>query len=280
MNRMIVDAGATKSDFLLLSDGEIVHRYSGTGLNPNYMSEKELLCVFDDFVQECTKACEVDEVLYYGAGCASAHNAAWMKDLIGRFFVHADIQVFSDLMAVCHALSRGQTSIVSILGTGSASCLFNGAEIVCRAPSLGYMLGDEGSGTHLGKQLLTCYLRDQLPEPLKLELERTYDLSFEKVICRLYREPEPNRWISKLAPFVQRHLEAPMIRQLAYEAFDAFFATQKSYYAQSLQLLWHLSGSVAYFFQDVVREAAIHQACPLGMIVASPMEKLMDYYKM
>ena len=201
-----------------------------------------------------------------------------MGELISRFFPNASIQVYSDLMAVCHALSRGTRSIVAILGTGAASCLFDGTSIVRSAPSLGYMLGDEGGGTFLGKQLLTAYLRGTLPAELASDLERSHELSRDKVIHRLYREPEPNRMMASLAPFVQQHLGHPFMHGLALDAFRTFFATQKSCF-QGEDLPWQLSGSVAYHFQDVVREAAVMEECRVGDIVDAPMDKLIDYYK-
>lgn len=279
MNALIIDAGATKTDFTLLSERKIVFRYGGVGINPNYTTETEIMRVFADLVQHSPKEFPVEKVFYYGAGCASQHNASWMEGLVANFFPCAVIKVYSDLVAVCHALSMGQPSIVSILGTGSASCLFNGKEITNRAPSLGYMLGDEGSGTNLGKRLLTAYLRGQLPVAMANELEETYNLNFEKVIYRIYKEPEPNLLMSQLSIFIQKHIDDPLMRKLTLEAFCAFFATQKCHYPDSNILKWHLSGSVAYYYRDIIKQAAEIEGCPLGMIVAAPMEKLIDYYK-
>lgn len=275
---LLIDAGATKTDFTLVVGSKISFRHSGAGINPNYCSDVDMMRVFSDFVSSYKGDDVVEEVFYYGAGCASARNASKMEDLISKFFPCANIKVYSDLVAVCHALSMGTASVVSILGTGSASCLFDGEQIVHRAPSLGYMLGDEGSGTNLGKRLLTAYLRGQLSESLTAELENTYDLNFEKVIHRIYKEPEPNQLMSQLAPFVQKHIDDAFIRELTLSAFNDFFATQKVHYPAYANLYWHLSGSVAYYFRDIIKQAAEMQQCKLGMIVAAPMEKLIDYY--
>ena len=279
MQMLIVDAGATKTDFTVLSNGKILFRFSDAGINPNYCTEMEIMEVFFSFVHNYHDTKEISRIFYYGAGCASQNNAVMMEDLMLKFFPLAVIKVYSDLIAVCHALSMGHASVISILGTGSASCLFDGKEIARRAPSLGYFLGDEGSGTNLGKRLLTVYLRGQLPDDLSYELEQSYELSFEKVIFRIYKQPEPNRLMSSLSPFVQKHINHPVIRKLALDAFLDFFATQKIHYPENVDLYWHLSGSVAYYYRDIIKEAALQQNCKLGMIVSSPMEKLIDYYK-
>lgn len=277
-SHLLIDAGATKTAFTLLTEGAVTLQHVDRGINPNYCTETDILQVFAGFVAICPRETAIAAIDYYGAGCMAPRNAALMGELISRFFPNASIQVYSDLMAVCHALSRGIRSIVAILGTGAASCLFDGTSIVRCAPSLGYMLGDEGSGTFLGKQLLTAYLRGTLPAELASDLERSHELSRDKVIHRLYREPEPNRMMASLAPFVQQHLGHPFMHGLALEAFRTFFATQKSCF-QGEDLPWQLSGSVAYHFQDVVREAAVMEECRVGDIVDAPMDKLIDYYK-
>ena len=277
-SHLLIDAGATKTAFTLLTEGEVTLQHVERGINPNYCTEADILQVFAGFAAACPRETAIAAIDYYGAGCMAPRNAALMGELISRFFPNASIQVYSDLMAVCHALSRDKRAIVAILGTGAAACLYDGASIVRCAPSLGYMLGDEGSGTHLGKQLLTAYLRQTLPTELSAELEDTHNLSRDTVIHRLYREPEPNRMMASLAPFVQRHLGHPVMDELALDAFQTFFATQKTCF-KGEELPWHLSGSVAYHFQDVVREAAARQQCRIGDIVDAPMDRLIDYYK-
>lgn len=277
-SHLLIDAGATKTAFTFLTEGEVTLQHVERGINPNYCTEADILQVFAGFAAACPRETAIAAIDYYGAGCLAPRNAALMEELISRFFPQAAIRVYSDLMAVCHALSRDKRAIVAILGTGAASCLFDGTSIVRSAPSLGYMLGDEGSGTFLGKQLLTAYLRGTLPAELASDLERSHNLSRDTVIHRLYREPEPNRMMASLAPFVQQYLSHPFMHGLALEAFRTFFATQKSCF-QGEDLPWHLSGSVAYHFQDVVREAAVMEECCVGDIVAAPMDRLIDYYK-
>lgn len=277
MNRLVIDAGATKTAFTVLDHDQTVFEKLGKGINPNYCSEAHILQVLADFVQNCPNTHQITNVHYYGAGCASAHNALMMEELLLRFFPMAAVEVYSDLVAVCHALSMGETSVCSILGTGSASCLFDGRNVVNRAPSLGYMLGDEGSGTNLGKRLLTVYLRQQLPSSLAKALEEEFQLSPDKVIHRVYREPEPNKLMAQLSTFVHAHLDEPAMRELALSAFRGFFASQKIYYPQ--HLTWHISGSVAFFYQEVIQEAAALETCQLGRVVMAPMSYLIDYYK-
>ena len=160
---LFIDAGATKTAFAMVRDGEVLGEHIGKGINPNYTPDEEISQILADYVKTDEKNRVPTEVRYYGAGCASLENAGRVGCVLQEFFPDAKINVYSDLMAICHALSRNQRSIVGILGTGAATCLFDGMGMENRAPSLGYLLGDEGSGTNLGKRLLTAYLRGQLP---------------------------------------------------------------------------------------------------------------------
>lgn len=273
---LLIDAGATKTAFVLLHDGQVLAEHVGEGINPNYCTDEFISQVFAGFVRACGARVDVRHVNYYGAGCASLENAGRVGCLLQGFFLDAKIHVFSDLMAVCHALSRDKRSIVGILGTGAATCLFDGVAIENRAPSLGYLLGDEGSGTNLGKRLLTAYLRGQLPRTVAEDLQKAHKLSFESAIHHVYREPAPNKFWASLAPFVHEHLNDDFVHQLAVEAFTDFFNLQKNYYENAESLSWNLSGSVAFHFEETVREAAELTHCRIGRIIQAPLPLLIQ----
>lgn len=274
---LIIDAGATKTAFALVEGSSVVCTCKGAGINPNYCSDEAINDVFSSFLKQ-NKVSHVSHVHYYGAGCASAENAGRIGCLLQELYPEAVVSVCSDLMAVCRALSDNRSSVVAILGTGAATCQFDGRSIVARAPSLGYLLGDEGSGTYLGKQLVTAFMRNELPASLSAELRRHYNLSFDKAIRRIYSEPSPNLFFSSLAPFVSEHLDNPFMHQLASESFRRFFALQKVCYEESATLPWMLSGSVAFNFREVVQAAAEEENCHVQTIVESPMEYLVRYH--
>ena len=276
---IIIDAGATKTAFILLYDrGEEQGGFTGAGINPNYTETSDILRVFAQFVKQYPESAHTDRVRYYGAGCALEANRQRMTELISTFFPLAEVFVYSDLMAVCHALSPGKRSIVGILGTGAASCLYDGTMMVTMAPSLGYMLGDEGSGTNLGKRLLTAYLKGALDADLMVQLETECGLSRQSVIDRIYRQPSPNAFMASFAPFLRQHRRYKFVHGLVLQAFEDFFASQKIHYSDAETLTWHFAGSVAVHFQKVLREAAARQCCHVGEIVDAPMPKLVEKF--
>ena len=272
---LLVDAGATKSTFVLL-DGEAPFRCQCAGINANYTPEADILHILAEAVSQFPKGATINAIDYYGAGCATQQNAIRMEGYLRMYFPTADIHVWSDLMAACHALAGGREAIVCILGTGAASCHYDGHEMVSRAPSLGWLLGDEGSGTYLGKCLLTTYLSEALPHPVRTAFEERYHLNRDLILHKLYQEPQPNLFMSQFAPFLNEYRDEPAIRQLIITAFETFFAKQKSYYPNDNGLPWHFTGSVAAHFETMLREAAETAGCRIGEIAGDPMERIVQ----
>ena len=272
---LLVDAGATKSTFVVLG-GEVPFRCQCAGINANYTPEADILRILADAVSLFPKEITVSSIDYYGAGCATPQNAFRMEGYLRMYFPTADIHVWSDLMAACHALAGEREAIVCILGTGAASCHYDGREMVPRAPSLGWLLGDEGSGTHLGKCLATAYLSEALPHPVRTAFEERYLLNRDLILHKLYQEPQPNLFMSQFAPFLNEYHNEPAIRQLVTTAFETFFTKQKSYYPNCDGLPWHCTGSVAAHFEEMLREAAEKTGCVIGEIAGDPMERLIQ----
>ncbi len=272
---LLVDAGATKSTFVLLG-GEASFRCQCAGINANYTPEADILRILAEAVSQFPKGATINAIDYYGAGCATPQNAFRMEGYLRMYFPTADIRVWSDLMAACHALAGGREAIVCILGTGAASCHYDGHEMVGRAPSLGWLLGDEGSGTHLGKCLVTAYLSETLPHPIRTAFEERYHLNRDLILHKLYQEPKPNLFLSQFAPFLNEFREEPAIRELIINAFETFFAKQKNYYPNCDNLPWHFTGSVAAHFETMLREAAETAGCKIGEIAGDPMERIVQ----
>ena len=215
---LLVDAGATKSTFVLLG-GEASFRCQCAGINANYTPEADILRILAEAVSQFPKGATINAIDYYGAGCATPQNAFRMEGYLRMYFPTADIRVWSDLMAACHALAGGHEAIVCILGTGAASCHYDGHEMIGRAPSLGWLLGDEGSGTHLGKCFVTAYLSETLPHPIRTAFEERYHLNRDLILNKLYQEPKPNLFLSQFAPFLNEFREEPTIRQCLRDIF-------------------------------------------------------------
>lgn len=276
---IIIDAGATKTEFLVLDGKKSVHPFFAAGINANYATDEQIQKIFDHFADSLSKEYrKTEQITYYGAGCASEENAMRIAAIIAHTFPSAAFRIYSDLMEACHALCGNQPGLAAILGTGSSSCLYDGNKIIKRAPSLGYLIGDEGSGTHLGKKMVTAYMMEKIPVYLLEEIEKTFDLNPNKVIQRIYRHDNPNKFFASFAPFIQNHINEPAIKQLCKESFSEFFDTQIAYYDKNSYSQVNLMGSVAFHFKDIIMEVADEKNICIGTIIGSPMTQLIEFH--
>jgi len=195
------------------------------------------------------------------------------------FFRNAvELTVEHDLMAAARALLGREKGIASILGTGSNSCLYDGSDIVENVPSLGFFLADEGSGAYMGKLLIRDYFFGNLPEEIKKAFDEKYQATLEKVLNEVYNKPKPNRYMASFTLFLSEHIENPYIKGIVKKAFTDFFQVQVTKYTNYKTIPFSALGSIAYYFQDILKEVAGEYGIKVSRILQSPMEGLIEYH--
>lgn len=271
---LIVDAGSTKTDWIVLDNGAVVHRVATKGFNPNYSDPKALA----EILKELPDLPVMDAVYYYGSGCGSEANQNMVRRCLKTRFKKAEISVTHDLMAVCHAVLGHEKGIACILGTGANSCLYDGNDITERAVSLGYLLGDEGSGCYIGRKLVRAYFYDLMPLELKLSFHLAYNLELNEFIKQVYHEPEASKYLAGFTKFAGEHLAHPYIQQLIKDSFSDFLQAFVLRYKDCRMLPVSFVGSVAFAFQDLLRESLEAEGLTLGKVMQSPAEGLIQMY--
>ncbi len=218
----------------------------------------------------------VSAVRFYGAGCGETFPEASekLRRELEAHFGTTDITVDSDLLVAARALYGRGEGIACILGTGSNSCWCRDGEILKNVPPLGYVLGDEGGGVHLGRNLLNGIFKGHIP--LKEEFLAATGLSYEEIIRRVYREPYANRFLASFAPFILAHTECPEVREMIYRSFLEFAERNLSRYPQKLAVSF--VGGIAARFGKLLREALAADGYRIGTIVESPAEGLLKYH--
>ncbi len=272
---LIIDAGSTKMEWILMDGNAIVRRFTTEGFNPNYADRQCL-------VETCHGASLPDgiqSIHYYGTGCGNDQNRQTIKAAFQQEFPSAEIHVTHDLMAVCHAVLGREKGIACILGTGSNSCVYDGEHIIGRAVSLGYLLGDEGSGCHIGKQLLRGYFYGFMPADLKRKFEETYPLTHEELIDHLYHQPQPSRYLASFAQFAGENQNHPYVHDLVKGCFKAFIEAFVLRYEDYKSMKISFVGSVAYHFQDLLKQTLADYGLTIGEVMQAPAEGLIKYYQ-
>lgn len=277
--KLLIDSGATKTDFFLKTQNNDIHKFQSDGINVNYVDDdfiKNQFIKYKNQLQDIDYK-DIKVIRYYGAGCLNKINADRIHQILISLFPNTQITVYSDLLAVCHALLDDQPGYVGILGTGAASCYYDGKEIIEKAPSLGYILGDEGSGSHLGKIFLTAYLKEGISKPLATEFETFFNLSREMVIPKLYTENQPQKFLSSIPPFLFENIDKQEISNLVLNSFNQFFVHQKNYYKKE-EISWNISGSVGFYFADLLNQSAKYNNMTINKIIKSPLNELIEKF--
>lgn len=278
---LIADCGSTKIDWCLLKNGKIEKEVFTVGMNAVMLTEEEMRSRFENELIPLLDGLEqqISQVFFYGAGCLSLEVCGNVARAIRAVIPAAEkVEVYTDLLAAARALCGRNPGIACILGTGSNSCLYDGESIAENVSPLGYILGDEGSGAVLGRLFLGDVLKKQLPEDLCARFLDEYDLDTLSIIHRVYKEPQANRFLASVLPFISANIAVPELHRLVLDAFRAFFRRNIRQYTDFRSHPVCFIGSVAYYFSEVLREAAEAEECTLGTILKSPMEGLIRFH--
>ena len=277
---LIADGGSTKTDWVLYNKEEnlVSVRVKTQGFNPTLQSSEEIYTILHSEIADKIDTALIDTIFYYGAGCAYAEANKRMFEALKKVFKTENIEINSDLLAAARALCGHEEGIACILGTGSNSCLFDGEKIVDNTPSLGYILGDEGSGAALGKRLVSDCLKKQLSAALIKKFLEKYDLSLSQILEQVYHKPMPNRYLAQFAPFLAENRKEAEVQALLKHCFTLFFQRNTMVYRRSW-LPIHIVGGVGISFANELKETAESLGLSIGNIVESPMNGLIEYHK-
>lgn len=276
--KLIIDCGSTKADWVILNGNNIVLSFKTEGFNPNYTDKDTISSIVLNNTSYQTYIQDITEVYFYGTGCGNQENCNIIKDIFQSIFINAKISVTHDLMAACHALFGDKNGIACILGTGSHSCHYDGEGIVNKAVSLGYIIGDEGSGNHIGKQLLRDYFYNKMPVELSEKFEKEYDTNIASVIDNIYHKTQTSRYLASFSKFAYENKEHDYIKAICSQCLDEFIEYFILRYETSKDIKIGFVGSIAYYFQDILNERLENQGLKISKIVKNPIEGLIEYH--
>lgn len=270
---LIAESGSSKTDWRLLGPSGEIAQAKTVGFNPYYQTEENIrITLIEELLPQLSKNPEV--VFFYGAGCSNENNKVLVRKAIQSVFPDAIVEVEHDLLAAARALCGHEPGIACILGTGSNSCLYDGKNIVANIPSLGFMLGDEGSGGFLGKRLIIDYLSGDLPGHLIEQFNHRYKVSKEEILDNVYKKPFPNRYLASFSKFLFHHLRDPYVFDLVLSSFKLFLKKTVYKYSNYKNYTTHFTGSIAFYFNSILRTACEEYGIVMGKVIEGPIAGL------
>ncbi len=277
---LIADSGSTKTDWRILDQNEVIAQTQTVGFNPYYQDADSIANELKaNLLPLCTK--EVTQVFYYGTGVTNEEKAGVIRDAILKVFPTCrQIEAQSDVVGAARAACGKIAGIACILGTGSNSIYFDGEKTGFQVPPLGFWLGDEGSGGHLGKSLLLSYLHKEMPLEIRTKFEEKYGtMDRLTVLENAYHKPFPNRYFASFSRFLFDNLEDDFCSNLVENCFLQFFQKYILKYPMCHETNVNFVGSVAFYYKDLLTKVADSQNIRIGRILEAPIGGLVEFHQ-
>ncbi|WP_165026584.1 MULTISPECIES: hypothetical protein [unclassified Dysgonomonas] len=274
---LIAESGSTKTEWCLVDRNGIVEHFLSDGINPFFQSRKEISRLIRLQVPPVFFKTKFSTIYFYGAGCSSLEKKNQVKaSLEAQFKTPAVIE--SDLLGSARSLFQDKSGIACILGTGSNSCFYDGESIIKNVRSLGYILGDEGSGASLGKAFLSDCLKGLAPDALAELFYKKYKIDPEEILNYIYEKPFPNRLLSVLSFFLYEHLDEPYVKGLVYKSLRSFFERNILQYKYT-EYPVRFVGTIANMYSPILREIAKDIGICIDVIIENPLQGLITYHR-
>lgn len=276
---IIADGGSTKTNWCLLDDNQKKIYFNTEGYNPYFVGSDYIVNSLKKGLPQDLPLDKIKEVNYYGAGVHNQEKAQIVEDAFRVLFPNAKIEIGHDLLAAARALLGKEAGFAAILGTGTNSCIYDGDKITHNINSAAYILGDEGSGSYIGKKLLTDFVRELMPADVAEVFYNTYKMSADEIMDSVYTKPLANRFCASFSKFVyDNNVNIEYTRKIVDDSFEAFFANLVSKYPNYKDYTFNCIGSVGYNFRNVLEEKATQYGMKVGKILRSPIDDLVKFH--
>ncbi len=274
--KLIIDSGSTKADWALLTATEVRY-FSTPGINPSTQQMSYIEGIIRELCEHINSIPKT--IIHYGAGCGSEEAKINLKELYHRIFPNSNATIHTDLLGACRSACQGTAGIVCILGTGSHAALSDGHKVTHQLPSLGYILGDEGSATHLARMLLHQFFLKKLNDhDVQFIADHVPELNMD-YIFQFYQSPDKVKLLSLIGRFIIDHKNYSWAQGVIHKSFQSFIDSRLDQYKSNSQIPVHAIGSVAYFLQDEFRTCLENNHFRVGEIIRNPIESLTIYHK-
>ena len=276
---LIAEAGATKTDWVLVRGCSEIYKFRTRGLNLALVEDSDV----DELLDELGKwqlllAHDVLVLHFYSAGVVKGLTNEYFDLCLKKCFKNAEIFYESDLLAASRALFGGSSGLVAILGTGSNSAYYLDGKIINNIRSGGYILGDEGSAASLGRNFISDYIKGLLPESIQEDFERKYQLDYSQIVNNVYKKSNPSRFLASFAPYIFSLSEYPYIQELIRNNLSSFIERVILRYNCDLNI--GVVGSFGYASSAYLLELGKKYNINFVKFLSSPIDALVEYHIM
>lgn len=275
---LVADSGSSKTDWLLALPQQKTLLFKTAGLNPYFLTDKEISKILQEQAADMLAyANDIDEIYFFGAGCSGPDRHEIVSNAISQLFPKAFVSVDSDLLGSAYATCGREKGLCCVLGTGSNISFFDGEDIHAGKHGLGFVLGDEGSGTWFGKILVTDFLYGNMPHDISERFNEKYHLDREIVIKNVYQKPGANAYLAAFSKFLTEIRDTAYGKKVLRDGLMEFIDTNIKSYPQYNRYKCNFVGSIAYVFSDELNKLCEENGVRVGKIIRQPIYDLLQF---
>ncbi|WP_298480548.1 N-acetylglucosamine kinase [uncultured Maribacter sp.] len=278
---LIVDSGATKSDWIALGEkGEKLFFTQTLGLSPEVLTREVIEDRLANNFELSKNKDNVTHLFFYGAGCGTDRMKKFLKEIFKDYFPKAKAVVKEDTYAAIYATTElGQQGIVCILGTGSNCSYYDGHQLFQKVTSLGYIPMDDGSGNFFGRKLIRDYYFHKIPSDLAIKFNNEYDLDADVIKENLYKQPNPNTYLATFARFLIENKDHPYCKGVIDKGFQQFINNYVMQFELATKVPINFVGSIAYYLREELTAVLERNDLVVGVIRQRPIDGLVEHHK-
>ncbi|MBQ4915674.1 N-acetylglucosamine kinase [Maribacter sp. MMG018] len=278
---LIVDSGATKSDWIALDEkGNELFLTQTLGLSPEVLTKDVIEDRLANNFELSKNRDKVTKLFFYGAGCGTDRMKKFLKDIFKDFFPNAKADVREDTYAAIYATTKiGHQGIVCILGTGSNCSYYDGNQLFQKVTSLGYIPMDDGSGNYFGRKLIRDYYFNKMPGDLGIKFAQQYDLEADTIKENLYKQPNPNTYLATFARFLIENKDHPYSKGVIDKGFQQFINNYVMQFELATKVPINFVGSIAHYLRDELTTVLKRNDLIVGVIRQRPIEGLVEFHR-
>jgi glucosamine kinase len=219
-----------------------------------------------------------EHVVVYGAGCGAPGRRSAMAEVLNDLWPAASVEVETDLVGAARGMVGRESGLVLILGTGMNAGYHDGMHTHTPMPSLGWVLGDEGSGADIGRMMLQDAIHRRMPDDLRGMIFDDAGPHVDHVLEQVYRSPFPARALAAYTARLAQCLHEPYVRDLLRGRFHLFIDLLEQYFSHEQRRNVYATGSVAYGFREVLGECLLDRGMTLMAAEPDPLPGLLRYH--
>lgn len=278
MRRIIIcESGATKADWRVIEGGKQTARTFTAGMNVSTMNMDVVASVIREASDKLPSG-QYDGIYFYTAGVVTPAIETELSQILKECFDAGEVEIQNDLVASARAACGHAPGIAVIMGTGSNSCQWDGEKIVKHVKSGGFIIGDDGSASVLGKLFISDFIKGLVPEEIAADYAKQFPHEYPDIVEMVYRNPgSPSGWLGSICPFIMSHYSHPYIKKLVDGNFQTFIDRCLNQYDIDNNPVG-ITGGFGNALKGIVRQIFEANGIKIRAFIPVPMEELVKYH--